>query len=86
MMRKTILAVLGSALLAASTIPIAAAAEHHKSHRVYPAPAPMSERFRDSNAYYAPAYQPSYVPGYPWGHWTSYSRYQDVPAGPPAGQ
>ena len=84
-MRKTILTILGSALLAASTVQIAAAAEHHRSHRVHRAPAPMSERFRDSNAYYAPTYQPSYVPGYPWGHWTDYSRYEDVPAGPPAG-
>jgi len=34
-MRKTILTILGSALLAASTVQIAAAAEHHKARKVY---------------------------------------------------
>jgi hypothetical protein len=86
-MRKAILTILGSALLAASTIQIAAAAEHHRNHRVHRAPAPVTERFRDSNAYYAPTYQPSYAPAYRWAQpdWSNYSRYEDVPAGPPAG-
>jgi hypothetical protein len=85
-MRKTILTLLGSALLAASTVQIAAAAEQHKSHRVHRAPAPVSQSVRDSNAYYAPA-EPSYAPAYPWVQpdWSNHSRYEDVPAGPPAG-
>jgi hypothetical protein len=86
-MQKTILTLLGSALLAASTVQIAAAAEHHRSPRVHHAPAPASEPFRNSNAYYAPTYEPSYAPTYPLAQpdWSNYSRYEDVPASPPAG-
>jgi hypothetical protein len=51
-MQKTILTILASSLLAASTVQIAAAAEHHRSHKLYRAPAPVSEGIRDSNAYY----------------------------------
>jgi hypothetical protein len=54
-MRKTILTIMGSALLVASTAQIAAAAEHHKARKVYREPAPVSEPIRDSNAYYAPS-------------------------------
>jgi hypothetical protein len=48
-MRKTILTILGASLIIASTAQIAAAAEHHRAHR-----APVSEQFRNSNAYVAP--------------------------------
>jgi hypothetical protein len=55
-MQKTILTILGSVLLAVSTVQIAAAAEHHRARKVYRAPVPVSEPFRDayynSNAYY----------------------------------
>jgi hypothetical protein len=55
-MRKTILTMLGSALLAVSTVQIAAAAEHHRARKVVRVPAPVSEPFRNayhnSNAYY----------------------------------
>jgi hypothetical protein len=51
-MRKTILTILGAALLAASTVQIAVAAEHHRARKADRAPAPVSEPFRNSNAYY----------------------------------
>src|SRR5271154_458970 len=50
-MRKTILVLLGSALLATSAIQGAAATERHKAHRAVRAPAPASQQFRNSNAY-----------------------------------
>ena len=77
-MRKTILTIVGSALLAASTVQIAAAAEHHKARKAYRAPAPVSEDFRNSNAYYAPS---------PWPQpdWSDYSRYQNGAESAPAG-
>jgi hypothetical protein len=74
-MRKTTLTILGSALLAAWTVQIAAAAEHHKGRKVYRAPAPMSEQFRDTNAYWAAPYaQPDW------------SRYQNGAESAPAGR
>jgi hypothetical protein len=51
-MRKTILTILASAVLSVSALQIAAAAEHHKVHKVYRAPAPVGEPYRNSNAYY----------------------------------
>ena len=55
-MQKTILTILGSGLLAVSTVQIAAAHEYHLARKVYRAPAPVSEPFRNayynSNAYY----------------------------------
>jgi len=74
MMRKTILTIVGSALLAASTVQIAAA-EHHKVRRVDRAPAPVSEPFRDSNAYLSPS---------PWAQ-PGWSRYQNGAMSAPAG-
>ena len=50
-MRKIILTIVGSALLAASTVQIAAAAEHHKGHKADRATARASY----ANAYPAPA-------------------------------
>ena len=76
-MRKTILAMLGSALLAASTVQIAAAAEHHRAHKVYRAPAPVSEQVRNSNAYYAPSS--------PWAR-PDWSRYENGAESAPAGR
>jgi hypothetical protein len=50
-MQKTVLILLGSALLAGFSIQGAAAAEHHKARKAVRAPAPVSEPFRNSNAY-----------------------------------
>jgi hypothetical protein len=88
-MRKTILTILGSALLAASTVQIAAAAEHHhRSHKLYRAPAPVNEEFRNSNAYYGSPQQPDYgwqqQPG--WSNYSDWSRYQNGAGSAPAGQ
>ena len=75
-MQKTILTILGSALLLASTVQIAAAAEHHKYRKIYRAPAPVTEDFRNSNAYW-PAPYPDY------GYW---SRYRNGAESAPAGR
>jgi hypothetical protein len=66
-MQKTILAILGSALIAASLTQAAAAAEHHKARKVVRAPAAASEQFRNSNDYYVPEFRNSndyYAPEY----------------------
>jgi hypothetical protein len=74
-MRKTILTILGSALLVASTGQIAAAAEHHKARKVYREPAPLAEPFRNSNAYWpAPYAEPDW------------SRYENGAMSAPAGR
>jgi hypothetical protein len=76
-MRKITLTILGSALLAVSTIQMAAAAEHHKNWKTDHMTARASEQFRDANAYYA---RPSArAESDAW-------RYEDVEAGPPAGR
>ena len=74
-MRKTILTIFGSALLVASTAQIAAAAEHHRTHKVYREPAPVSETVRDANAYAAPVYAP----------YSDWSRYENGAESAPAG-
>jgi Ni/Co efflux regulator RcnB len=51
-MRRTILTILGSALLASSMIQIAAAAEHHKAHKIYSSAAPVADQYRNSSAEY----------------------------------
>jgi hypothetical protein len=51
-MRRTILTILGSALLAALTVQIAAAVEHDKDQKTLRAPAPVTQDFRSSNAYW----------------------------------
>jgi hypothetical protein len=77
-MKKTILTILGSALLAASTVQIAAAAEHHKARRAERAPAPVSEPFRNPYNAYGWA-SPAWVePGW--------SRYQNGAMSAPAGR
>src|ERR1700680_1539493 len=75
-MRKTILTILGSALLAASTVQIAAAAEHPKARKIYRPPAPpVTEKSRTPNAYGpAPYAEPDW------------SRYQNGAGSAPAGR
>jgi hypothetical protein len=72
-MQKTIVTILGSALLVSSMIPAASAAERHRrtAHR---APAPISESVRNANAFAAPQ------PG-----WTDYSGYYSHGFSAPAG-
>jgi hypothetical protein len=73
-MRKTILTSLGVALIAASAMQAAAAAEHHRSHRAARAPVSTTEPFRNSNAAWpAPVVQDG-------------ARYYDEALSPPAGR
>jgi hypothetical protein len=58
-MRKTILIILGSAVIAASATQMAAAAQSHRSHKADRAPVTTNEQFRDSNAAW-PAAQPDW--------------------------
>lgn len=74
-MRKTVLTVLGAALIAASAMQMASATEH-RTHRAHRAPAATNEQFRDSNAYAAP--QPEW-PGN--GYDGYYSHGFSAPAG-----
>jgi hypothetical protein len=78
-MRKTILTILGSALLVASTAQIAAAAQHHKARKLYREPAPVSDTFRSSNAYNSNAYWPAPYAAPDW------SRYENGAESAPAG-
>jgi hypothetical protein len=75
-MRKTILTILASALFAATTVQIAAAAEHHRGHKTDRAPTAASEQIRNSNAYAWPS--PAAEPGW--------SRYEDGALSAPAGR
>jgi hypothetical protein len=58
-MKKTILTLLASALIATSAAQVASAAQPHRSHVVHQAK--THERWRNSNAYVPPATQP-YTP------------------------
>jgi hypothetical protein len=58
-MKKTILIFVGSALIAASAMQMAAAAQQHRSHKADRAPVTTNEQFRDSNAAW-PAAQPDW--------------------------
>jgi uncharacterized PurR-regulated membrane protein YhhQ (DUF165 family) len=58
-MRKTILTVLGSALIAALATQMASAAQPQRSHKADRAPATTNEQFRNSNAAW-PAAQPDW--------------------------
>jgi hypothetical protein len=75
-MRKTILTVLGAALITASAVQMASAAEHHRYHR---APVGMTDQVRNSNAYAAPpvAVQPE---------WSGYDGYYSHGFSAPAGR
>ena len=72
-MRKTILTILGSALLTASAVQLATAAEH-KGRKAERVSAPVSEPFRNSNAYAWPsqAVEPD---------WSRYQHGFSAPAG-----
>ena len=48
-MRKTLVAILCLALLAASSIQVAAAAGHHNARKISRKPATVYEQFRNSN-------------------------------------
>jgi hypothetical protein len=79
-MKNTVLTLAASALLAASTVQIAAAAEHHKGRRAERAPAPVSEQFRNArNAYGWNAYD-----AYGWAS-PGWSRYANGAISAPAG-
>ena len=71
-MRKTILTILGAAALAASFVQIAAAAERHHVRKADRAP--VSQTFRDSNAW---------TNGYAQPDW---SRYEGGAISAPAGR
>jgi hypothetical protein len=58
-MRKTIVTLFGSVLIAASAAQMAAAAQPHRSHKADRAPVMTHEQFRDSNAAW-PAAQPDW--------------------------
>lgn len=49
-MRKIILTAFGAALIAASSMQVAAAVGHHRSHRAERAPVSTAGQFRNSNA------------------------------------
>jgi hypothetical protein len=65
-MRKTILTILGVSLMAASSIQMATAAEHHHARKVYRAF--ESEPFRNANDSLALPAQSSWNPDYTDGH------------------
>jgi hypothetical protein len=77
-MRKTILTILGSAVLVASTVQIAAAAQHHQVRKVFRERAPVSDTFRPS-AYDSNAYWPAPYAAPDW------SRYENGAESAPAG-
>jgi hypothetical protein len=65
-MRKKILTILGVSLIAASSMQIAVAAEHHHARKVCRAPASAS--FRNSNGSLAPPAPSNWNPDYTDGH------------------
>jgi len=71
-MRRTILTLLGSAVLVTAAAQFAAAAQNHRSHKVHRAPVTTSEQFRDSNAAWPQQVQPD---------WSRYSGGYSAPAG-----
>jgi hypothetical protein len=75
-MRTTILTILASALLAATTVQMAAAAEHHRGHKADRAPVAASEQIRNANAYAWPS--PAAEP--------DWSRYSGGAVSAPAGR
>jgi hypothetical protein len=75
-MRKTILTVLGSALIAATAVQAASAAERHRVHRADRAQVKVSEPVRNANAY-----EPA-----PWSQNNWPSRVYDGALSAPAGR
>jgi Ni/Co efflux regulator RcnB len=72
-MKKTVLTILGAALVAAATVQFAAAAERHHARKADRLTAPASEQFRNSNAAW-----PSQQVQPDWSH---YSGGYSAPAG-----
>jgi hypothetical protein len=72
-MHKTILTILGAALIAGATVQFAAAAERHHTKNAARVPAPASDQFRNSNGAW-PAQQDQ-------TYWSSYSGGYSAPAG-----
>ena len=77
-MKKTFLSLVGATLFVASTVPFAAAAEHHKARKLSRAPTPISESIRNSNAY--DEARPA-----PWAQPDWSSRYENGALSAPAG-
>ena len=72
-MRKTIFTVLGSTLMVAATVQLAAASEHHQARKVTRPSPRLSEQMRNSNAAWpAQSVQPE---------WSRYSGGFSAPAG-----
>ncbi|TMJ54356.1 MAG: hypothetical protein E6G85_05295 [Alphaproteobacteria bacterium] len=84
-MRKTILTILGSAALAASFVQVAAATERHHVRKVERAP--VSQPYRNSNAWVDPYAQPNWSYAQPdWSYGQSnWSRYEGGAISAPAG-
>jgi Ni/Co efflux regulator RcnB len=80
-MRKTILTILGSVLLAGSLVQTAAAAEHHHTKHWAHQRAPIAQPFRDSNAYDRNSGYDRYRSAEP-----DWSRYEGGAISAPAGQ
>ena len=78
-MRKTILTILGSAALAASLVQVAAAAERHHVRKAERAP--VSQTYRNSNAWVDPYAQPGWSYAEP-----NWSRYEGGAISAPAGR
>ena len=72
-MRKTVLAILGTALIAGATVQFAAAAERHHAKKATRAPVPASDQFRNSNASWPTLQEQPY--------WSVYSGGYSAPAG-----
>jgi hypothetical protein len=72
-MHKTILTILGTALIAGATVQLAAAAEHHHTKAAARVPAPASDQFRNSNAAWPATQEQPY--------WSRYSGGYSAPAG-----
>jgi hypothetical protein len=74
-MQKTVLTLLGSALITASAVQAASAAERHRVHRADRAQVRVSEPVRNANAYVtAPAWTNQ-------SHWSNYDGALSAPAG-----
>jgi hypothetical protein len=72
-MHRTILTILGTALIAGATVQFAAAAERHHTKKAARVPAPASDQFRNSNAAWPTQQEQPY--------WSRYSGGYSAPAG-----
>jgi hypothetical protein len=71
-MHKTILTILGTALIAGAAVQLAAAAERHHTKTAARVPAPASDQFRNSNAAWSTQQEQPY--------WSRYSGGYSAPA------